>query len=123
MIDTLWRMDREFASYPLAVGGKRGAVAESRRGPALEHLVDHRRFRPLQHLHKHLRLHPMSPARIRQELDAWRVSIMHRKGTRERYAVPSVATPLAARADEARKGRRQVPNLTGTRPPPVLEVQ
>ena len=30
--------------------------------------------------------HPMSPARIRKELNAVQVSILRRKGTRDRYA-------------------------------------
>ena len=44
----------------------------------------------LQHLRKRLDMlgHPMSPARIRKALNALQVSILRRKGTSERYAMP-----------------------------------
>ena len=44
----------------------------------------------LQHLRKCLKMlgHPMNPARIRKELNAVQLSILRRKGTGERYAIP-----------------------------------
>ena len=53
----------------------------------------------LQHLRKRLKMlgHPMSPARIRKELNTLQVSILRRKGTRERYAMPSPVTTDAKR--------------------------
>ena len=53
----------------------------------------------LQHLRKRLNMlgHPMSPARIRKELNALQVSIPRRKGTCERYAMPSPVTTDAKR--------------------------
>ena len=39
----------------------------------------------------------MSPVRIRKELNAVQVSILRRKGTRERYAMPSPVTTDAKR--------------------------
>ena len=53
----------------------------------------------LQHLRKRLKMlgHPMSPARIRKELNAVQVSILRRKGTRDRYAMPSPVTTDAKR--------------------------
>ena len=44
----------------------------------------------LQHLRKRLKMlgHPMSPARIRKELNAVQLSILRRKGTGERHAMP-----------------------------------
>ena len=53
----------------------------------------------LQHLRKRLNMlgHPMSPARIRKELNALQVSILRRKGTCERYAMPSPVTTDAKR--------------------------
>ena len=53
----------------------------------------------LQHLRKRLKMlgHPISPARIRKELIAVQVSILRRKGTRERYAMPSPVTTDAKR--------------------------
>ena len=49
----------------------------------------------LQHLRKRLKMlgHPMNPARIRKELNAVQLSILRRKGTGERYAMPSQAKP------------------------------
>lgn len=53
----------------------------------------------LQHLRKRLKMlgHPMSPARIRRELNALQLSVLRRKGTDERYAMPSPVTTDAAR--------------------------
>ena len=53
----------------------------------------------LQHLRKRLNMlgHPMRPARIRKELNALQVSILRRKGTCERYAMPSPVTTDAKR--------------------------
>ena len=53
----------------------------------------------LQHLCKRLDMlgHPMSPACIRKELNALQVSILRRKGTGERYAMPSPVTTDAKR--------------------------
>ena len=53
----------------------------------------------LQHLRKRLNIlgHPMNPARIRKELNAVQVSILRRKGTRERYAKSSPVTTDANR--------------------------
>jgi len=53
----------------------------------------------LQHVRKRLDMlgHPMSPARIRRELNALQVSILRRKGTSERYAMPSPITTDARR--------------------------
>ena len=53
----------------------------------------------LQHLRNRLKMlgHPMSPARIRKELNAVQLSILHRKGTGERYAMPSPVTTDAKR--------------------------
>ena len=53
----------------------------------------------LQHLCKRLNMpgHPMSPARIRKELKTLQVSILRRKGTCERYAMPSPVTTDAKR--------------------------
>ena len=53
----------------------------------------------LQHLRKRLKMlgHPMSPSRTRKELNAVQVSILRRKGTRERYAMPSPVTTNAKR--------------------------
>ena len=56
----------------------------------------------LQHLRKRLKMlgHPMRPARIRKELNAVQVSILRRKGTRERYAMPCPVTTDAKRLSE-----------------------
>ena len=56
----------------------------------------------LQYLRKRLKMlgHPMSPARIRKELNTVQVSILRRKGTRERYAMPSPVTTDAKRLSE-----------------------
>ena len=53
----------------------------------------------LQHLRKRLNMlgHPMSPARIRKELNALQISVLRRKGTGERYAMPSPVTADAKR--------------------------
>ena len=53
----------------------------------------------LPHLRKRLKMlgHPMSPARIRKELNAVQLSILRRKGTGERYAMPSPVTTDAKR--------------------------
>ena len=53
----------------------------------------------LQHLRKRLKMlgHPMSPARIRKKQNAVQVLIHRRKGTRERYAIPSPVTIDAKR--------------------------
>ena len=53
----------------------------------------------LQHLRKRLKMlgHPMSPARTPKELNTVQVSILRRKGTRERYAMPSLVTIDAKR--------------------------
>ncbi|WP_419739711.1 IS1634 family transposase [Ruegeria sp.] len=59
----------------------------------------------LQHLRKHLDLlgHPMSPARIRNELNALQLSILRHKGTPDRYAcqamprsMPDASSPASA---------------------------
>ncbi len=53
----------------------------------------------LQHLRHRLALsgHPMSPDVIRRELNALQISVLHRKGTEQKYAMPSRASAKARR--------------------------